>query len=265
MEILNEPAHYFLDSKISDSLLNMIERANLDNDSAHSTFYFTATMLKEHLDNFNEDDYESRRLQNSIDQIETLATKYFENYFTEEFKGLTFPEMLNKIADTLSQPETRNRKFFRQAILSLQKKIEFRDTNELYPSQIYEPENADKNHTIEKKILKKHKDITLDRATLFINYLLDFANEKSRDNFRSKNKTPLKDADKNRIIDFLTPFSGTQSKKLHKPFKDEIAKIAEKEEISEKFYKDMKIVRKYFEMLGLSEILDKIDADLGEK
>ena len=112
---------------------------------------------------------------------------------------------------------------------------------------------------------EKHKDLNQRTATLFLNYLLDFAKEKSRENHGLKNKKSLADADKDRIIDFLTPISGKQSKKLHKPFKVEIAKIANKEEISKEFSGDMKVIRKYFEMLGLSEITNRIDADLGEK
>lgn len=112
--------------------------------------------------------------------------------------------------------------------------------------------------------IRKHKDLNQKTATLFLSYLLDFAKEKSSENHGLKTKKTLTDADKDRIIDFLTPISGKQSKKLHKPFRDEVAKIAEKEEVSENFYKDMQIIRKHFEMLGLSEITNKIDADLGE-
>lgn len=115
------------------------------------------------------------------------------------------------------------------------------------------------------KGIEKHKDLNQRTATLFVSYLLDFANEKKRENFGLKNKKMLNDADKDRIIDFLTPISGKQSKKLHKPFKVEIAKIANKAEISKEFYDDMQTIRKYFEMLGLSEITNRIDADLGEK
>lgn len=113
--------------------------------------------------------------------------------------------------------------------------------------------------------INKHKDLNQRTATLFVNYLLDFANEKKRENFGLKNKKSLADADKDRIIDFLTPISGKQSKKFHKVFRDEIAKIAEKQENSKEFYDDMQIIRNYFEMLGLSEITNRIDADLGEK
>ncbi len=123
----------------------------------------------------------------------------------------------------------------------------------------------EENQNNSKDGIEKHKELNQRTATLFVSYLLDFANEKKRENFGLKNKKSLADADKDRIIDFLTPISGKQSKKLHKIFKDERAKIAEKEEVSEDFYNEMQIVRKYFEMLGLSEITNRIDVDLGEK
>lgn len=116
--------------------------------------------------------------------------------------------------------------------------------------------------------IEKDNDLNIEVATLFLNYLLDFAKEKSRENLAFKNKTKLSDATKNKITAFLTPYAEKQIKKLPPIFKKTLAEIAENGEnsgIKDKFFQDMQVVRKYFEMVGLSEITSKIDADLGEK
>jgi hypothetical protein len=117
--------------------------------------------------------------------------------------------------------------------------------------------------TNETEIASKHSDINIERATLFLSYLLDFAKVNSQ-SFNNKRKE-ISNSDKNKIIEFLTTYSGKQSNKLWAKFNTEKAKIQETEEIEEKFYQDMQVIRKYFDLLGLSEIINKIDADLGEK
>lgn len=111
----------------------------------------------------------------------------------------------------------------------------------------------------------KHKDLNEWTATLFISYLLDFAYKKTLEIQGKQNNKSLSFAAKNRIVNFLTPYSLDQLKKLPAVFNKE-KEYAEDEKVgaSKKYYDDMKTVRKHFERLGLSEITDKIDADLGE-
>lgn len=92
----------------------------------------------------------------------------------------------------------------------------------------------------------KHQDLTLDRATLFMNYLLAFS------------KANCHNTKKAEVISFLTGYSkntiGDKLSALHSKADDNFVA----------YEKDMKIVRKYFESLGLSEIVKMIDRDLKE-
>ncbi len=93
-------------------------------------------------------------------------------------------------------------------------------------------------------LINKHKDLTLDRATLAMNYLLRFA------------KANGHNTDKARFISFLTGYSeNTIAQKFSTLHKKEDADFTAYE-------KDMNIIRKYFEKLGLNEIVKMIDNDL---
>ncbi len=92
--------------------------------------------------------------------------------------------------------------------------------------------------------IKKHKDLTLDRATLLLNYIFTYA------------KTNCHNTKKAEVISFLTGYSentiGDKLSALHSKADDNFIN----------YEKDMMIVRKYFENLGLSEIVEMIDRDL---
>ncbi len=91
---------------------------------------------------------------------------------------------------------------------------------------------------------QKDKDLTLDRAVLVFNYLLNYA------------KVNAHNTDKAEFISFLTGFSkNTIVQKL--------SRLHEKADLNFIAYeKDLKIVRNYFEKLSLSEITKAIDNDL---
>ncbi len=92
--------------------------------------------------------------------------------------------------------------------------------------------------------IKKHKDLTLDRATLLLNYLFTFA------------KANCHNTKKSEVISFLTGYSeNTVGDKLS-------ALYSKADENFVAYEKDMKIIRKYFEKLGLSKIVELIDRDL---
>jgi hypothetical protein len=86
--------------------------------------------------------------------------------------------------------------------------------------------------------------LTLDRATLALNYLLTCA------------KANCHNTEKAKFISFLTGFSeNTITQKL--------SKLHEKADLNFVNYeKDMKIIHKYFENLGLPDISNQIDNDL---
>lgn len=90
---------------------------------------------------------------------------------------------------------------------------------------------------------KKHPDLTLDRSVLAVNYLLTFA------------KANAHNTEKAKFISFLTGFSeNTIRQKLSNPYdKDSSNPAALK--------KDLKLVRAYFEKLGLSQIASQIDQE----
>jgi hypothetical protein len=114
--------------------------------------------------------------------------------------------------------------------------------------ELFEPQQP-QNNTLPK--IDKKKDRTIDRVTLFLNYLFTYTG------------VNCPNTQKAEIIEFLTAYSDKQTIKLFSEFEREKSKVLENEEISEKFFKDMKIIRKYFERLGLMEIVAKIDEDLG--
>ena len=92
--------------------------------------------------------------------------------------------------------------------------------------------------------IKKHKALTLDRATLLLNYLFTYT------------KANCHNTKKAEVISFLTGYSentiGDKLSALHSKADDNFIN----------YEKDMMIVRKYFENLGLSEIVEMIDRDL---
>ena len=86
---------------------------------------------------------------------------------------------------------------------------------------------------------------------MFLNYLFTNANVNCRNTKKAE------------VISFLT---GYRSKKIGQSFshvEKEKLEIEEKGELSKKNSDDVRILRKYFEMLGLAQILKEIDKDFG--
>lgn len=109
-------------------------------------------------------------------------------------------------------------------------------------AEIQEPkEESAKGKT---KDTQKHKDLTLDRAVLVFNYLFKFAQVNSHN------------TEKSEFISFLTGFS-------KETIRQRLSNLHEKENNNRNLWeKDLKIVRKYFESLGLTEIVKMIDNEL---
>jgi len=99
--------------------------------------------------------------------------------------------------------------------------------------------------------VKKHKDLTLDRAVLLVDYIFKAA------------KVNCKNTQKAKVISFLTGYSENTIVQSFSRIEKEKLEIEDESEISDKFYNDMKIVRDYVEKIGLAEAVKIIDKDLG--
>lgn len=92
--------------------------------------------------------------------------------------------------------------------------------------------------------IKKHKDLTLDRVALAMNYLLTSA------------KANCHNTEKAKFISFLTGYS-------EKQIAQKLSKLHKKEDENYTAYeKDMKLINQYFTKLGLTEITNQIEKDL---
>lgn len=172
------------------------------------------------------------KLEKILDHLETLSNYTEKISYVKQAKA-----QYEKTKTTLI--EVSERTFGKKCELII---------NKLKQLQILEITNSNKQKDTlaqEKLIDKqKDKDLTLDRAVLIFSYLLDYA------------KVNAHNTEKAEFISFLTGFSkNTVVQKLSKPH--------EKADLNFIGYeKDMKIVRKYIEKLGLSEISKAIDNDL---
>ncbi|HMS38925.1 MAG TPA: hypothetical protein PKE69_01775 [Pyrinomonadaceae bacterium] len=108
-----------------------------------------------------------------------------------------------------------------------------------------------KNENDSKGEMIKHKGLNRESAFLFFEYLFEYANVKC-----DKKK-------KAETIEHLTGYSHKKIVPLFSWFEKEKLYIEDTTEIKEKFSKDMNFVRECFEMLGLTEIIEKLDTDLG--
>lgn len=102
----------------------------------------------------------------------------------------------------------------------------------------------EKEEIASKNEQRKHKDLTLDRAVLALNYLLNELNPN------------CKTSKKKEFIDFITPYSPNT-------IKTKLENLHEKADLKPKKYEeDLQIISKYFENLGLTKIVDQIKRDL---
>ncbi len=104
--------------------------------------------------------------------------------------------------------------------------------------------NLEESQNTSKDGIKKHKDLTLDRAVLAMSYLLD----------ELKVKCPL--SKKKEFIDFITPFSPNT-------IKTKLENLHEKQDKNfVEYEKDLETINKHFENLGLVKIVKQIKEDL---
>lgn len=252
--VINNSTPYFLDLETDKILLSLIKRANLGDYYAGHTFWIIEDKLTSELNKLEKDSRSYSLLETSIEHINFMAVNFFEERLVEEFKDVHIAEILFRAKRTLDREEHSQDKYFRQAVLNVKKdverRIELRKEEKLNREQIYEPDDSDENYGIPNQASEKHKDLTLDRATLFLGYFFNFAEVECTNTAKAK------------VISFLTGYSETKIAQAFSRIEKEKLSMIENEELSEKFSKDVNVVRKYFKLLNLEKVLDQIDQDL---
>lgn len=235
---------------VFDKLLVLVDKLNFSPIAANLLFNRLKRSLSKEQMKFSEENEEFDNYKNLLIELESAAKSYFKYIIYDELRDFDLPEKLKwvKLAQFQPFPEDEYRK---KALTEIQKTLE----NEiaLNKEEITNRQNlvlSNKN-TDEKENSKKNEDLNKETATLFMNYLFDYA--KISCNFTKKAE----------VIEFLTGFSKKQVVKLPSVFGKQKLEIEDGGGINEKFFKDMNTVRKYFEKLGLDEVVEKIDKDLG--
>ena len=268
-KIMAHPLRYYFDRRDQETLVRVIKRARLGNGAAHQTFSNIEERLINELNIWpDENTTQSNYLKMAIESLNSVAVRYFADYLFEEFKGVHIAEILQRAKATLAQLEEHDQKYFRQAVERVknetERRIELRKEEKRNRDQMYEPgEERAEAVSFDNKVQpdnreKRQKDrgLTRESAYLFVDYLLQIAYAAGTGRATIKQRAE--------VVEFLTGYSSTKLKDVPAWFNKEIAKIKESEEISEKIFDDLQMVRKQFESLGLQEIVARIDQDLGE-
>ncbi|MEQ1642056.1 MAG: hypothetical protein ABL959_01265 [Pyrinomonadaceae bacterium] len=261
-----EPPYYFSRSA-SEALVGMIRRANLNNYTAHSTFYHIEWTLQNLLENQSKDSVLIGFLESAIASINSTAIRYFVAYLEDEFKDVHLAEIVQRSKATLDAVSERDEKYFRLAVEAIKKgaerRIDLIKEMRLNREQMGDTEDGKEVFSLEEKEkpddrMRRQKDrgLTRESAYLFVDYLLDYAIGKS-----AVKKSITKRAD---VVEFLTGYSSTKLKDVPAWIDKGKAKIEEFQETDEKIFKELQNIRKQFESLGLQEIVARIDADLGD-
>lgn len=194
-----------------------------------------------------------RKMEHIIEELE----EKLENEKAKEKTGIEAKDEFQELLKRLKTIRTYKDKIaylikekiqYEQNQSGLDKNIEnektFAEKCDLEIKKLTDLKSLEQNEVVSKESLKKHKDLTLDRATLFLNYLFTFA------------KANCHNTKKAEVISFLTGYSkntiGDKLSSLH----------SKADENYLNYKKDMEIVSKYFQNLGLSEIVEMINRDL---
>jgi len=184
-----------------------------------------------------------------IEIAESKVVNYYETLFLENHSSYDEIQKLVKIKKELSLTKESEQDYRRKALLNLEKKILI-NINLLKEEKTLRDQSEESfNATKDNK--NKHDELNKEIVTLFMNHFFDYANVK------------CSNAKKAEVIAFLTGYSSKQIVKLFSELEKERLKIEENEEVSEKIYKDLNVARKLFVKLNLTEIIEKIDKELG--
>ena len=169
---------------------------------------------------------------------------YVTRCIERELKNFDLPKKLTFVKHNLKNSIVPDDLFSRQAFENLKKEFEEKIEQEKIEVQNRQILGDSLDDSDKKEILKKHKELTLDRAVLTISYLLDELDV----------KCPL--SKKKEFIAFITPYSPNT-------IKEKLENLHEKADIKpDKYEEDLQIIIKYFENLGLTKIVDQIKRDL---
>lgn len=245
-KILVNDSEYAFDSHIFFALLQVLQSPQVDS--------LTAKQVLHQIDfKFNQDLYESKfdenktetyreKLRDVMKHFETLAQEYYYREIHSDIKNLDLPEKLSNVKRKLTKINLN--RFERKAYEEVQKEIEndiaIQKEELLNRQQLSDSQkmHEEKEHSV------KHKDLTLDRAVLFMEYL-----------FRATKTSSFNKA-KAEAISFLTGYSSETLRQRLSSINEE------KNKKSSSFKKDLRIVRNLLDKLGLTEIVKDIDRDL---
>lgn len=234
-----------------DKLLVSLEKLNFSSIAANIVFDRIRTKLSIEQKKFNKDDDEFTNYKHLLMELEVAAKGYFKYKIYQQFQGCDLPEKLKLVKRTLLEPFFPEDEYRKKALIDIQEDLETeialrKEELEHRQKLVFSNEKP-----TEKENLIKNKDLNKESATLFMTYLFDSANIDC--DFTKKAE----------VIEFLTGFSKKQIVKLPSEFEKQKLQIEDGEEASKRFLNDLEIIRKYFKKLGATEIVEKIDKDLG--
>lgn len=184
---------------------------------------------------------EIKKLKENLDiEWKGVKTPEREFSFAKILKQLqTLPSYDKKIAYVLQEKT----KYHQQVEIDLEMP-NFGEKCELEIKKLKELKQLEERRKDAAEGVKKHNDLTLDRAALALNYLLTCA------------KVNCHNTEKAKFISFLTGYS-------EKQIAQKLSKLHKKEDENYVAYqRDMKVISQYFEKLGLREITSQIEKDL---
>lgn len=191
---------------------------------------------------------EISKLQDNLDiEWEEIATTKRKDAFAEILKHLeTLPTEKERIAFLIQEKTKDEQSSFSNDWDKLLGEKTLAEKCELEINKRKELLKLEGIQTAPKDNVKKHKDLTLDRATLALNYLLTHA------------KANCHNTEKAKFISFLTGYS-------EKQIAQKLSKLHKKEDENYIAYqRDLKIISQYFAKLGLTNITSQIENDLKE-
>ncbi|MGC2238637.1 MAG: hypothetical protein WA584_20960 [Pyrinomonadaceae bacterium] len=245
--------------KSSKALIKLIDRFELNYQFARITFDLFKQKLNELLPDFEEGTEIHKALLRGIENVEGRAIGYFYSKIFKEYEDLDIVETLISIKRELGDYEDSEEDYYKKALIkvekALEKEIALIKDESTYKKLLGIEENKTEesinsnNEELCKKFCR-HKEITRDRATLFLDYFFNYANIKCFKTERAK------------VISYLTGYSETKIEQSFSRIEKEKLESKEKKELSGKFYDDVEVIRKYFKILRLEEIQKQIDEDL---
>lgn len=247
-EALAEGSDYYISFELFNFLLNSIKRFELDIDDAHYVFLQIQESLTNELSKLDPATHNYKLLSNSIRSVGFRAVRYFTEYLVEQFKEVHITEILFCVKRTLNSIENEDYRFFKEALLDIKKdaeeRIELRKEQKRNYDEMWEFPEKEENIGLPTIHFNQDKNLTQDRAILFLDYLFKYA------------KTSSFKTNKAEVISFLTGYD-------HEGTRQRLSTIyTDKMKNNSSFNKDLRIVRNLFDKLGLTAIVKQIDDEL---